>query len=85
MNGYDNDVTKDKHMSQGAAIAVGALLRKEGFGGERKIFPICTSFAFITFAGAKEFMLSPAMVGTSEDTEPSEALKRLRKRNKRNQ
>ncbi len=37
-----NNITTDSHYSEGEAIAVCARLELEGFGGERKIFPLKT-------------------------------------------
>lgn len=40
--GFDNDVSTDKHRNESEARSVCDILEEEGFGGERKIFPIKT-------------------------------------------
>lgn len=37
-----NDISEDEHDTEDQAKGVCQLLEKEGFGGERKVFPIKT-------------------------------------------
>jgi len=37
-----NNITSDEHYTKEEAIGVCRLLERDGFGGERKIFPIKT-------------------------------------------
>lgn len=39
---YPHNVSKDTHATEEQAEAVCSLLHRDGFGGERKIFPLTT-------------------------------------------
>ena len=42
MDGFDNDISTDKHGTESMAQCVCRALEREGFGGEGKVFPIRT-------------------------------------------
>jgi hypothetical protein len=42
LNGYNDDISEDKHFEYDEAYYVARRLKQEGFGGEGKIFPIDT-------------------------------------------